>query len=157
MVVEAVVAEAAVTRVQRRDPAATDHPMSAAQLDTLAPRVSWPGYFRSVGLIAPVGRVNVAEPAFVRRVDSLVATAPLSQWRAYLRYHVLATAAPWLSTPFVQEDFAFRSRFSGARQLLPRWKRCLRQTDGQLGEAPGETYGTRTLPPTARADARAVS
>ncbi len=156
MVLETALAQAALTRVQRRDPAATDHPMSAAQLDTLAPRVSWPGYFRSVGLIAPVGRVNVAEPAFVRRVDSLVAAAPLPQWRAYLRYHVLATAAPWLSTPFVQEDFAFRSRFSGARQLLPRWKRCLRQTDGQLGEALGEAYVARTFPPTARARARAV-
>jgi predicted metalloendopeptidase len=69
---------------------------------------------------------------------------------------VLATAAPWLSTPFAQEDFAFRSRFSGARQLLPRWKRCLRQTDGQLGEALGEAYVAKTFPPAARARARAV-
>lgn len=43
MVLETALAQAALTRVQRRDPAATDHPMSAAQLDTLAPRVSWPG------------------------------------------------------------------------------------------------------------------
>src|SRR5204863_123810 len=44
----------------------------------------------------------------------------------------------------------------GARQLLPRWKRCLRQTDGDLGEALGEAYVAKTFPPEARVRARAV-
>jgi predicted metalloendopeptidase len=153
---ETALAEASLTRVARRDPAATDHPMSVAELGALAPRTGWPGYFRSIGLTVPVARVNVAEPSFVRRVDSLLVTAPLAQWRAYLRYHVLATAAPWLSTPFVQEDFAFRSRFSGAKAVLPRWKRCLREADGDLGEALGQAYVRQTFPPEARDRARAV-
>ncbi len=153
---ETGLAEASLTRVARRDPAATDHPMSVGELGVLAPRTGWPRYFRSIGVTVPVARVNVAEPAFVRRVDSLLVTAPLAQWRAYLRYHVLATAAPWLSTPFVQEDFAFRSRFSGAKAVLPRWKRCLREADGDLGEALGEAYVRKTFPPEARARARAV-
>src|SRR5438093_981982 len=76
--------------------------------------------------------------------------------RAYLKYHAIAAAAPWLSTPFVQEDFAFRSRFSGAKALLPRWKRCLREADGDLGEALGQAYVAKTFPPEARARARAV-
>ena len=62
----------------------------------------------------------------------------------------------WLSAPFVQEDFAFRSRFSGAKALLPRWKRCLREADGELGEALGEAYVDKTFPPEARTRARAV-
>jgi putative endopeptidase len=147
---------ASLTRVARRDPAATDHPTSLAQLRTMAPTIPWPAYFQAIGLTAPLVRLNVAEPAFVARVDSLVAAAPLDQWRAYLRYHVLDTAAPWLSTPFVEEDFAFNARFTGAKQLLPRWKRCLRETDGDLGEALGEAYVAKTFPPAARARAKAV-
>jgi len=156
MALETSLAQASLTRVERRDPAKTDHPMSIAQLTALAPRVGWPGYFRAIGLRAPVGKVNVAEPEFVRRVDSLLQATPLPTWRAYLRYHAIASAGPWLSTPFVQEGFAFRSRFTGARALLPRWKRCLREADGDLGEALGQAYVAKTFPPEARTRARAV-
>ena len=156
LALETELAKAALTRVARRDPAATDHPTTMAQLRELAPTLAWPAYFRALGLSAPVQRLNVAEPAFVRRVDSLLRAAPLERWRAYLRYHVLDAAASWLSTPFVDEDFAFSSRFSGAKQLLPRWKRCLRETDGDLGEALGQAYVAKTFPPEARARAKAV-
>ncbi|MBV9774808.1 MAG: M13 family metallopeptidase, partial [Gemmatimonadetes bacterium] len=64
--------------------------------------------------------------------------------------------APWLSTPFVREDFAFSSRFSGAKQLLPRWKRCLRVTDGLIGEALGEAYVSRSFSPEARTRAKTI-
>jgi predicted metalloendopeptidase len=156
LALETELAKAALTRVARRDPAATDHPTTFAQLQHLAPTLPWPAYFRALGLQAPVRRLNVAEPAFVRRVDSLIRTAPLERWRAYLRYHALATAAPWLSTRFVDENFAFTARFSGAQQLLPRWKRCLREADGDLGEALGQAYVAKTFPPAARARAKAV-
>jgi predicted metalloendopeptidase len=130
--------------------------MNGAQLAALAPRIAWAQYFRAIGLRAPVQKVNVAEPAFVKRVDSLLQATPLGTWRAYLTYHAIASAAPWLSAPFVQEDFAFRSRFSGARALLPRWKRCSREADGDLGEALGQAYVAKTFPPEARTRARAV-
>jgi putative endopeptidase len=153
---ETALAQASLTRVARREPAATDHPTSLAQLHTLAPRVPWPAYFQAIGLTTPISRLNVAEPAFLSLADSLLATAPLDQWRAYLRYHALDAAAPWLSTPFVQEDFAFNARFTGAKALLPRWKRCLRETDNDLGEALGQAYVAKTFPPEARARAKAV-
>src|SRR6266566_1802447 len=153
---ETELAKASLTRVQRRDPAATDHPLPIAELRALAPAVDWTAYFRGIGLTAPVTRLNAAEPDFLARVSALLQTTPPAAWRAYLRARVLAAAAPWLSAPFVQEDFGFRSRFTGARELLPRWKRCLRETDGDLGEALGEAYVAKTFPPEARARARAV-
>jgi predicted metalloendopeptidase len=156
MALETDLAKASLTRVQRRDPAATDHPMPPESLHTIAPAVAWQVYYRTVGLNVPVTKINVAEPEFLRRVGALLATAPLAQWRAYLRYHVLSEAAPWLSSKFVNEDFAFRSRFSGAKALLPRWKRCSREADGDLGEALGEAYVAKTFPPEARARAKAV-
>jgi len=156
MALETSLAQASLTRVERRDPAKTDHPMSIEQLTTLAPRIGWARYFRAIGLSTPVRKVNVAEPEFVKRADSLLEAVPLAAWRAYLKYHAIASAAPWLSTPFVQEDFAFRARFSGARALLPRWKRCLREADGDVGEALGQAYVAKTFPPEARARARAV-
>ena len=156
MALETELAKASMTRVAMRDPAATDHPMTMQALDTLASHVQWPRYFRSVGLTHSIGKVNVGVPDFLHRVSQLVATAPLAQWKAYLRAHLISESASWLSTPFVQENFAFSSRFTGAKQLLPRWKRCLRETDGDLGEALGQAYVAKTFPPEAKARARAV-
>ena len=156
MRLETELAKASLTRVALRDPSATDHPMTTAQLAALAPAVAWPRYFRTIGLTVPVARLNVAEPDFVHRVSVLLKTAPLAQWKAYLRFHLVSESSPWLSTPFVQAQFAFSSRFTGARQLLPRWKRCLRETDGDLGEALGQAYVAKTFPPEARARAKAV-
>ncbi|MBK5189200.1 MAG: M13 family metallopeptidase, partial [Gemmatimonadaceae bacterium] len=153
---EKELATASMTRVAMRDPAAMDHPMSAARLASLAPHVSWARYFHDAGVPRPVTRLIVAQPAFVARADTLISRAPLPEWRAYLRYHVLSSASPWLSTPFVNESFAFRSTFSGAKELLPRWKRCLRDTDNQMGEALGQAYVAQTFPPAARERARQV-
>ena len=156
MAIETELARASLTRVARRDPSATDHPMPVAELRTLAPNVDWMAYFRAIGLAHAGGSVNVAEPAFMRRVSELLGTVPMADWRAYLRFHVLADASPWLSTPFVRENFAFSRRFTGAREMLPRWKRCLHATDGDMGEALGQAYVQRTFPPEARARARQV-
>jgi putative endopeptidase len=156
MALETEMAKASLTRVAQRDPAATDHQMPLARFQSLTPDVRWPAYFRTVGLTAPVTTVNVGMPDFFKRVDELIATEPLDAWRAYLRYHVLAQAAPWLSSPFVNEDFAFSSRFTGARAQLPRWKRCLRAADNLMGEALGQAYVDKTVPPEAKARAKAV-
>ena len=156
MALETELAKASTRRVDLRDPSATDHPMSPAQLAALVPNVDWPVYFRSIGVTSPISKVNVANPDFFKRLNELVVSTPLADWRAYLRFHALAQVSPWLSRPFVDEDFAFSARFTGAKELLPRWKRCARETDRLMGEALGQAYVTRTFPPEARARARAV-
>jgi putative endopeptidase len=156
MALETELANASMTRVAQREPSATDHPMSLAELRTLAPNVDWSTYFRTIGLTRPVTRVNVGTPDFFRRANELLATTALGDWKAYLRFHALAEVAPWLSSPFVDEDFTFNARFTGAKELLPRWKRCANVTDRLMGEALGQAYVARTFPPQARARARAV-
>ena len=156
MSLETEMAKAQLPRVARRDPKVSDHAMTVAELQKLSPNVEWASYFQSIGVTAPVAKVNVDEPAYMKEVSALIASRPVEDWRAYLRYHALSSAAPWLSTPFVQENFEFSKRFSGAKQLLPRWKRCLRATDGEMGEALGQAYVARTFPPEAKAKAKSV-
>ncbi|HZH40796.1 MAG TPA: M13 family metallopeptidase [Gemmatimonadales bacterium] len=156
LALETEMAKASLTRVALRDPAATDHSTTAEQLAALTPGLDWPGYFRAIGISTPVRRLNLAEPAYFQRLSRLMDSVPAFVWRAYLRYHAIGSVASWLSTPFVQENFAFSSRFTGARALLPRWKRCLRETDGDLGEALGQAYVAKTFSPDARRRAKAV-
>ncbi|HVA56256.1 MAG: M13 family metallopeptidase [Gemmatimonadaceae bacterium] len=156
MAVETEMAKAQLSRVARRDPKVSDHQMPLAEFAKLTPSVQWASYFREIGVTAPVATLNVDEPAYMKAVSALLASRPLADWRAYLRYHAVSSAAPWLSSPFVNENFAFSSRFTGAKQLLPRWKRCLRATDGEMGEALGQAYVAKTFPPEAKAKATQV-
>ena len=156
MALETEMAKASMTRVERRDPNATYHKTSVPDLQQMSGTFSWPVYFRAAGMTAPIKFVNVSQPVFLRRAGELIASTPLDDWRAYLRYHLVSTAAPWLSSDFAKEDFAYRSLYSGAKEMLPRWKRCLRVTDNQLGEALGEAYVARTFSPQAKAEAKQV-
>ncbi|HEY8311059.1 MAG TPA: M13 family metallopeptidase [Gemmatimonadaceae bacterium] len=156
MTLETELARASMTRVALRDPNATYHKTSLADLQRMAPAIEWPAYFHTVGLTAPVPFVNVAEPDFIKRASSLVQTAPMDQWRAYLSYHLVAAASPWLSSPFANENFAYTSLYSGAKEMLPRWKRCLRAADGNIGEALGQAYVDKTFSPQAKAEAKQV-
>ena len=156
MDLETELAKASMTQVAMRDPNALYHKTSLASLERMAPALDWPVYMRAIGLTVPVTYVNIEQPQFITRASDLVKTAPLEQWQAYLRYHLVASASPWLSSAFANENFVYGSLFSGAKQMLPRWKRCLRVTDGEIGEALGKAYVDRTFPPSAKAAAKQV-
>ncbi len=147
---ETELAKASLDNVALRDPKATDHKTSFVQLTDLTPVFDWAGYFKSAGL--PRAALNVQQPEFMKAVDRLLAETPLATWRLYLRWHLLASAAPYLSVPFVEEDFAFNGRtLAGASEIKPRWKRCAESTDRLLGEALGRKYVERYFPPEAKA------
>jgi len=156
LALETQLANATLTRVARRDPSAVDHPMTLAKFHELTPNLDWTQYFHDVGLTVPAKKLNVAEPKFYEELNRLVASTPIETWKAYLRYHTIDDASRWLSTPFVNESFHFHSRFSGAKALLPRWKRCLRNADASIGEALGQAYIAKTFPPQAKARAKSV-
>src|SRR5260370_30674599 len=81
----------------------------------------------------------------------------ISDWKIYLRWHLLNAAASWLSQPFVDEDFNFKGRvLQGTKELLPRWKRCVSATDRQLGEALCQIYVEKYFPPNAKAHAHEI-
>jgi putative endopeptidase len=137
--IENALALASMTRVQQRDPKATYHPTASADLAHQAPHFAWGAFFAALAS-PPHDTLNVTQPDFVRGLDSLLVAVSLADWQSYLRFHAAANAAPWLDSTFVNEDFAFRSKLSGEKEMQPRWKRCLAETDGAIGEALGREY-----------------
>jgi endothelin-converting enzyme/putative endopeptidase len=56
--------------------------------------------------------------------------------------------APYLSTPFVMANFDFYNKYLlGLEVLPPRWKRCVRRVDVELGEALGQAFVQKTFGP----------
>jgi endothelin-converting enzyme/putative endopeptidase len=150
MRMETSLAQHSLDNVALRDPKSTDHKMTFAQLQQLAPNFGWQQYYSASKL--PAGELNVAEPEFMKEVDRQLAATSLADWKTYLSWHLLHAAAPALSKAFVQEDFGFNSAYlEGATEMKPRWKQCAESADAQLGEAVGKIYVEKYFPPQAKA------
>jgi putative endopeptidase len=150
---ETKLADASLTRVERRDPEKTYHKMSRSDLRTLTPNWSWEDYFQEIGY-TNIDSVDVSAPKFFETVSQAFKETSLETWKTYLRWHLVNSTAPYLSDPFVDENFNFNGRvLQGTTELLPRWKRCVSATDRQLGEALGQIYTQKYFPPAAKARA----
>jgi endothelin-converting enzyme/putative endopeptidase len=153
MEIETGLAKASLTRVERRDPHKLFHKFNRAQLDALTPSFRWNGYLTAVGL-ASLAEFNVTEPAFFKQLDAQLKSRPISDWKVYLRWHLVHESAPYLSSQFVQENFEFYSKhLRGVEQLRPRWKRCVQYIDRDLGEALGQVFVQKTFGPEVKARA----
>jgi len=152
MAIETALANASMTSVQRRDPNAVYHKVPLDTLKAWTPAFDWAAYFSARAMQAP-DSVNVGQPDFMRAFAGLVSSTPAADWQAYLRASVVDQSAPTLSNAFVEEDFRFRQKQTGAREMQPRWKRCLQSVDQDLGDLLGRAYVQEQFSPEARARA----
>ena len=143
--IETNLAKAYLDRVSMRDPKNRDNPMSVDDLRKLAPAFDFDSFFKAAKAPA-FTKVNVASKPYFEKTNALIDATPLSDWKTYLRWHAVRSAAPYLGKAFVAEDFAFnRAYLSGAKEMEPRWKRCASATDRALGEALGQIYVDKTF------------
>lgn len=145
MAIETALAKGSLDRVSRRDPEKVYHRMTVKELEALGPDFQWNQYFRDSGA-PPFTEINVAWPDFVKAMNSEIQNRPLDDWKTYLRWHTLHSAAPLLPAAFLNENFNFYGKtLTGAAEMRPRWKRCVDFTDRQLGEALGRKYVEKTF------------
>ncbi|HET9283679.1 MAG TPA: M13 family metallopeptidase [Candidatus Angelobacter sp.] len=145
MEIETALAKASLTRVEQRDPHNLFHKMDRKQLQALTPSFDFDTYLKAGG-IGQVNTFNVTEPKFFQEVEHQLQSNSLDDLKTYLRWHMVNAEAPFLSSAFVKENFDFNSHtLRGVEQLPPRWKRCVRLTDRQLGEALGQEFVNRAF------------
>jgi predicted metalloendopeptidase len=151
--IETALAAASTKNTDLRDPEKNYHMMTLADLKRLTPNFSWEAYFRGAGH-PELKQINVGQPEFFKALDAQLTATPLDDWKIYLRWHLLNTAAQALPEKFVAEEFDFRGKtLTGAKEIQPRWKRCAQATDRALGEALGQVYVQRYFPPESKARA----
>ena len=151
---ETRLAKASFTRVERRDPEKNYNKMTQGQLEVMAPEFDWKQFFVAVGLTDP-GDVVVGQPPFFKEVSAMLKDVPLKDWKTYLRWRLVNSAANALSSAFVNESFRFNGTIlTGTKELQPRWKRISQVINGAMGEALGELYVARAFSPQAKARAK---
>ena len=152
---ETSIAASHLTRVESRDPQLTYNRKTPAELTALAPDFDWKAFFAADNA-SGVTAIDVMNPKFIVAIDSLLKTVPVSTWKTYLKWNTVSRAAGTLSSPFVNEAFAYSQNFTGAKEQLPRYKRCIAATDRALGEALGKAYVKQYFTPEAKARANAM-
>ncbi len=150
MAIETSLAKHSLSRVALRNPKNQYHFVTIAQANAVTPHFDWGTFFKVQG-VAPGKGFSLSQPTFFAGMDSLLAHAPIGAWKAYLAFHTIEGAAPFLSPPFEAEDFAFNgTTLQGQPQQSPRWERVLGSVNRSMGQALGQLYVAKYFPPEAK-------
>ena len=134
-----------------RDVSLYYNPVTLAEADALTPNFSWSEFFKSQGVAAPE-KFSLAMPSFHEEVSKALADTDPAVWKAYLRFHAVDAASPYLADAFVQENYGFYGRtLNGQKEIQPRWKRVLGTIEDDAGEAFGQLYVKVAFPPESKA------
>ena len=133
-----------------RDVSLYYNPVTLADADKLTPNFSWTRFFESQGVKAD--KFSLAMPGFHQEVSKMLGDTDPAIWRAYLRFHTVDGASPYLSDAFVNENFNFYAKtLRGQKEIKPRWKRVLDTVENQAGEALGQMYVKVAFPAESKA------
>ncbi|HET6632487.1 MAG TPA: M13 family metallopeptidase [Rhodanobacteraceae bacterium] len=150
---ETALAKHSLSRVELRDPENQYHLVTVAEADKITPHFDWKQFFTAQGVTVEKG-FSMGQPKFFKQFDKLLADAPVDQWKAYLAFHAIDDASPYLSKPFQDANFAFYgTTLNGQPEQRPRWKRVLSAVNRGMGMGLGELYVARYFPPQAKARA----
>ncbi len=133
-------------RAELRDPDKIYNKLDRDGLQKLTPKLDWEGYFKATGH-PEVTQINVAVPEFFQGLEKLAGATDAPTLQAYLQWNVLRNAAPALPKAFDEENFNFYGKtLRGQKEQQARWKRCVAQADGALGEILGQEFIKKQFP-----------
>jgi predicted metalloendopeptidase len=142
---EMKLALASRTPVELRDPLKNYNLMTVDSLQALSPDFDWKGFMAAVG--APVvDKVDVGQPDFVKGLGAVLMETSPEALKAVMRWNIIAEGGNALPKAFVDEQFAFSQNLSGAKELRPRWQRCLKATTAALPDAVGKAFVKNLVP-----------
>lgn len=140
MKIETELAKNSQNAVEQRDPQKQYNPFTKVELEKLTPNVSWNVYFTAIGIKTPE-IIVINQPKYYEGLNTLINSISIAEWKVFLKWNLVQTAAPYLSSKFVNESFKFQGTvLAGKKEMKPRYKRVQGATDEALGEALGKLY-----------------
>ncbi|PMQ05188.1 MULTISPECIES: M13 family metallopeptidase [unclassified Dyella] len=149
LALETQLAKASLLPAELRTPGNSYNLISVSDAKKVTPHFSWDRFFSEQGL--SVDTFSLSQPRFFAEFDRLLVDAPVSHWQAYLRFHLIDDASPYLSAPYEDNYFQFYGKvLSGQPAQGERWQRVLGVVNQSMGEALGQLYVAREFSPEAK-------
>ncbi|MEO8855200.1 MAG: M13 family metallopeptidase [Ginsengibacter sp.] len=136
--IEKQIASSHKTRVELRDVNSNYNKMPVAELSRRQPNIGWPNVLNDLG--AKTDSIDVEQPAYYDKLNALLKSIPISDWKIYLQAFSISNYADVLSKPFVDASFEFNKVLSGQAVQKSRGEIMASNVDGSLGQALGQLY-----------------
>ena len=147
--IESTLAAAQKSRVEMRDPQATYNKFSLTELSKETNPLNWSQILPELK-VTGADSILVNNPAFLKSVSQLLSQRPVDDLKVYLKWNILKNAAPYLSSDFVDANFAFNQILTGQKVITPRWQRSFALIDRNIGDLLGQLYVEQYFTPEAK-------
>jgi len=142
-------ATAQMSRIEMRDQYKTYNKLTVDEFNKITPSINWATYLPKFK-IKGQDTVLVNSLSFFKTLDGMLASVPMADWKSYLEWNVIRSAAGNLSSPFVKASFAFTQAQTGQKVQTPRWQTMSSLTDRTIGELLGQLYVAKYFKPDAK-------
>ncbi|MDO5759828.1 MAG: M13 family metallopeptidase [Bacteroidota bacterium] len=148
MNVETAIAKVSLSRTELRDVEANYNKMTLADFESKYPNVPLRKTMNAMGVKdAYIQNMVVGQPSFVAGINELLSKIKPEEYKAYLEWDVITSAASYLSDEIAEANFDFFGKtLSGSKEMQPRWRRSTSQVERQMGEALGKMYAEKYFP-----------
>ncbi|WP_445403827.1 M13 family metallopeptidase [Acinetobacter vivianii] len=129
------------SNVQNRDLSKRYNIYKTKDLKKLTSTFDWNTYLSSVGVKDKIQTIQVNQLSYFQSLDPVIDRIPLNVWKAYFKWNLISSFAPYLSKAFVDESFAFYGKtLRDVAEQEVRWKRGVQTVNGVLGDGLGKIY-----------------
>lgn len=136
------------TNIALRDVKANYNKLSVAAIAKKQPNLGWTALLTDLGV--NTDSVNMAQPAYYDKLNAMLRSVPIKDWKVYLKANALVTYANFLSKPFADASFAYTKILTGQAVKKPRAEEMTTTVDRSLGHALAQLYVKKYFPEEAK-------
>ena len=149
---ELELAKVSKSNTELRDPQANYNKMTLQEFNTKYPNLKLEQVMNAQGLQSKyMQELVVGQPAFMEGANALLAKMKPAEYRDYMEWGVIISAAGYLNDEVREVNFDFFGRtMSGRKEDHPLWRRATNQVQGAMGQALGRIYVDKYFPEAAK-------
>ena len=150
---ELALAKVSKSRTELRDPQANYNKMTLAEFNSKYPNLKLEQVMNAQGLQSKyMQALVVGQPAFMAGANEVMGKMKPAEYRDYMEWGVIVSAAGYLNDEVREANFDFFGRtMTGRKEDHPLWRRATSQVQSAMGQALGRIYVDKYFPAAAKA------
>lgn len=136
------------TNIELRDVKANYNKLSVATISKKQANLGWATLLSNLGVKAD--SVNMGQPGYYDKLNTMVKSVAINDWKVYLKANALVTYANFLSKPFVDASFEYTKALTGQAVKKTRAEEMTQAVDRSLGHLLAQLYVKKYFPDEAK-------
>ncbi|HRG80083.1 MAG TPA: M13 family metallopeptidase [Cyclobacteriaceae bacterium] len=136
------------TNIELRDVNANYNKMAVVALSKKHPNLNWTTLMNDLGV--KVDSVNVGQPAYYDKLNAMLKSVSVNDWKVYLKANALTNYSNFLSQPFADAAFEYTKILTGQAVKKTRAEEMTQAVDRSIGHALAQLYVKKYFPEDAK-------